>query len=135
MIALPLWAAKLYHNFNGAMMPHKLFAALEQHPTSLATALNYGDEWGLVQRWLLVVAQRDNGGGDPTNWQSHIAFQTGSLLSNDSLIHRWINDQLDASTLGRHPELNQLGTCYKPWYWVLAGSTSQLKWRASMLRS
>ncbi len=25
--------------------------------------------------------------------------------------------------------------CYKPWYWILAGSTSQLKWRGSMLRS
>ncbi len=25
--------------------------------------------------------------------------------------------------------------CYKPWYWALAGSTSQLKWRGSMLRS
>ena len=29
MIALPLWAAKLHHNFNGAVMPHELLAALK----------------------------------------------------------------------------------------------------------
>jgi hypothetical protein len=66
MIALPLWEAKLYHNFNGAVMPHELLAALKQHLSSPATALGNGDEWGLVQRWLLVVAQRDDGGGGPT---------------------------------------------------------------------
>ena len=49
MIALPLWAAKLYHNFNGAVMPHELLAALEQHLSSPATAPDNGDEWGLVQ--------------------------------------------------------------------------------------
>ena len=92
MIALPLWAAKLYHNFNGAVMPHELLAALEQHLSSPATALGNGDEWGLVQRWLLVAAQRDDGGGDPTKRQSHITFNRGSLLSNDALIHRWTND-------------------------------------------
>ena len=105
MIVLPLWAAKLYHNFNGVVMPHELLAALEQHLSSPTTALDNRDEWGLVQRWLLVVAQRDNGGGDPTKRQSHIAFYTGSLLSNNSLIHRWANDQLDA-TLGRRTKLN-----------------------------
>ena len=83
--------------------------ALEQHLSSPATALDNEDEWGLVQRWLLVAAQRDNGGGDPTKRQSHITFHTGSLLSNDSLIHRWTNDQLDA-TLGRRTKLNRSGT-------------------------
>ena len=56
-----------------------------------------------------MAAQRDDSGGDPTKRQSHVAFQTSSLLSNDSLIHWWTNDQLDA-TLGRHPELNRSGT-------------------------
>ena len=92
MIALPLWAAKLYHNFNGAVMPHELLAALEQHLSSPATTLGNGDEWGLVQRRLLVAAQRDDGGGNPTKRQLHIAFNTGFLLSNDALIHRWTND-------------------------------------------
>ncbi len=41
---LPLWAAKLYHNFNGAVMPHELLAAIEQHLSSPATALDNGDE-------------------------------------------------------------------------------------------
>jgi hypothetical protein len=49
MIALPLWAAKLYQNFNGLVMPHELLAALEQHLSSPATAPDNGDEWGLVQ--------------------------------------------------------------------------------------
>ena len=109
MIVLPLWVTKLYHNFNGAVMPHELLAALEQHLASPATALTNGDEWGLVQRWLLVVAQRDKGGGDPSKRQSHIAFYTGPLPSNDSLIHWWTNNRLDA-TLGRHPKLSRLGT-------------------------
>jgi hypothetical protein len=109
MIALPLWVAKLYHNFNGAMMPHKLLAALKQHLSSPDTALDNGDEWGLVQQWLLVAAQRDNGGGDPTKRQSHITFNTGSLLSNNALMHWWTNNQLDA-TLGRRTNPNRLGT-------------------------
>ena len=45
---------------------HELLATLEQHLASPATALGNGDEWGLVQRWLLVAVQRDNGGGDST---------------------------------------------------------------------
>jgi hypothetical protein len=109
MLALPLWAAKLYHNFNGAVMPHELLAAIEQHLASLATALDNGDDWGLVQRWLMVAAQRDDGGGDPNKRQAHIGFTTGSLLSNDALIHRWTNDRLDA-TLGRRIDPNRLGT-------------------------
>jgi len=109
MIALPLWAAKLYHNFNGVVMPHELLAALEQHLSSPATALGNGDEWELVQRWLLVAAQRDDGGGDPTKRQSHIAFNAGSLLSNDALIHWWTNDRLEA-TLGKRTDLNRSGT-------------------------
>ena len=44
MIALPLWVTKLYHNFNGAVMPYELLAALEQHLSSPATALDNGDE-------------------------------------------------------------------------------------------
>jgi len=104
-----LWAAKLYHNFNEAVMPHELLAALEQHLSSPATALGNGDKWGLVQRWLLVAAQRDDGGGNPTKRQSHIAFNTGSLLSNDALMHRWTNDRLEA-TLGKRTNLNRSGT-------------------------
>ncbi len=109
MLALPLWAPKLYHTFNGAVMPHELLATIEQHLASPATALDNGDDWGLVQRWLLVAAQRDDGGGDPTKVKSHIAFPTGSLLSNDALIHQWANDRLDA-TLGRRPNPTQSGT-------------------------
>ena len=56
-----------------------------------------------------MAAQRDNGGEDPTKRQSHILFNTGSLLSNNALIHWWTNDRLDA-TLGRRTNLNQLGT-------------------------
>ena len=50
-----------------------------------------------------------DGGGDPTKRQAHITFTTGSLLSNDALIHQWTNDRLDA-TLGRHTNLNRSGT-------------------------
>ena len=48
MIVLPLWAAKLYHNFSGAVMPHELLATIKQHLSSPATALDNRDEWGLV---------------------------------------------------------------------------------------
>jgi hypothetical protein len=44
MIALPLWAAKLYHNFNRAVMPHELLAALEQQLSSPATTLDNVDK-------------------------------------------------------------------------------------------
>jgi hypothetical protein len=50
MIALPLWAARLYHQFKGAVMPHKLLAAMERHLASPDTSLDNGDDWGLVQK-------------------------------------------------------------------------------------
>ena len=57
-----------------------------------------------------MAAHRDDGGGDPTKRQAHIAFATGSLLSNDALIHRWTNDRLDATLEKEHTDLNQSGT-------------------------
>jgi hypothetical protein len=47
-------------------MPHKLLAALETHLASLDIALGNRNDWGLVQRWLLVTAQKDGGNGDRT---------------------------------------------------------------------
>jgi hypothetical protein len=82
---------------------------MERHPASPDTSLDNGDDWGLVQKWLLVAAQRDNGNGDPTKRKSFIAFWTDALLSNDALIHRWINDRLDAM-LGRRPDLTSTST-------------------------
>ena len=60
----PLHAAKLYHQFKGPVMPHKLLAALENFLASPETSLNNGDNWGLVQKWLIVAAQQDDSGGD-----------------------------------------------------------------------
>ncbi len=80
-------------------MPHELLQVLKLHLSSNKTELDNGDDWGMVQKWLLVAAQTDN--ANPT--KSHIAFSTGALLSNDELIHRWIGDRLD-STLGRRPD-------------------------------
>jgi hypothetical protein len=57
----------------------------------------------LVQKWLLVAAHKDGGSGNPNKSTSHIAVQVDALLSNDTLIHCWISDRLNA-TLGRHPE-------------------------------
>ncbi len=109
MIALPLWVGRLYHQFNGAVIPHELLAAVEQHLASPDTSLDNGDDWGLVKKWLLVAAQRDNGNGDPTRRKLFNAFQTDALLSNNALIHRWINNQLDAM-LGRRPDLTSAST-------------------------
>jgi hypothetical protein len=105
LITLPLGAAKLYHQIGGAVMPHELLDALETHLLSPETSLDNGDDWGLVQKWLLVAAQLDGGNGDATKTRSHIAFQVNALLSNDNLIHCWISYRLDA-TLGRHPEFH-----------------------------
>jgi hypothetical protein len=66
LIALPLWAAKLYHQIDGAVMPHELLDALETHLSSPETSLDNRDDWGLVQKWLLVAAQLDGGNGDMT---------------------------------------------------------------------
>jgi hypothetical protein len=57
-------------------MPHKLLDAIKNHLSSQDTELDNGDEWGLVQKWLLVASQKDGGGGDPTKSKSHIAFNT-----------------------------------------------------------
>jgi hypothetical protein len=103
MIALPLRAASLYHQFNGPVMPHEFLNAVEHHLASPCTSLDNGDDWGLVQKWLLVAAQKDGGGGDTAKSKSYVAFHTEALLSNDNLIHCWIADKLD-STLGRRPE-------------------------------
>ncbi len=93
----------MYHQFKGAVMPHKLLNAIKQHLASPDTSLDNRDDWGLVQKWLLVAAQKDGGGGDISKSKSHLAFCTNTLLSNDDLIHRWITEKLDA-TVGRCPE-------------------------------
>jgi hypothetical protein len=98
-IALPLRVAKLYHDLKGAVMPHKLLQASETHLASPETPLDNGNDWGLVQKWLLFTAQND--GSNPTS-KSFIAFCTDALLSTDNLIHRWITNRIDA-TLGRCP--------------------------------
>ncbi len=84
-------------------MPHELLDAVEKHLASPATSLDNGDDWGLVQKWLLVAAQKDGGGGDPSKSKSFIAFCTDALLFNNNLVHRWMTERLDA-TLGRHSE-------------------------------
>ncbi len=84
-------------------MPQELLDAVEKHLASPATSLDNGDNWGLLQKWLLVAAQKDGGGGDPAKSKSFIAFCTDALLSNDDLIHGWMTERIDA-TLGRHPE-------------------------------
>jgi hypothetical protein len=103
MIALPLRVASLYHQFNGLVMPHQILNAVEHHLASPDTSLDNGDDWGLVQKWLPVAAQKDGGGGDTAKSKPYVAFRTDALFSNDDLIHRWITDKLD-STLGRRPE-------------------------------
>ena len=50
MIALPLRAVSLYHQFKGPVMPHELLNAIELHLASPDTTLDNGDKWGLVQK-------------------------------------------------------------------------------------
>jgi hypothetical protein len=102
MIALPLQVASLYHQVKGVVMLHELLNAVEQHLASPATSLDNGDNWGLVQKWLLVAAQKDGSGGDPAKSKSFIAFHMDALLSNN-VIHGWMTESLDAA-LGRHQE-------------------------------
>jgi hypothetical protein len=109
LLALPLRAVKLYQEFKGGVMPHELLAAIEQHLASDETSLDNGDDWGLVQKWLLVASQRDDGGGDPAKRKPFLALRTDPLLSNDPLILRWTNDRLDAS-LGQRPDLTSAST-------------------------
>ncbi len=49
MIALPLRAASLYHQFRGPVMPHELLNTIELHLASPDTTLDNGDDWGLVK--------------------------------------------------------------------------------------
>lgn len=99
MIALPLRAAKLYHDHGGTVMPHELLADIEQHLAGPDTSLNNRDDWNLIKTWLQVAGQLDKG----TPHKSHIAFTTEANIMSDKLIHRWMSDHIDA-TLGRRPE-------------------------------
>jgi hypothetical protein len=90
-------------------MPHELLDALETHLSSPETSLDNRDNWGLVQKWLLLAAQLDGGNGDATKTRLHIAFQVNALLSNDNHIHHSISDQLNA-TLGRRPKPTVINT-------------------------
>ena len=76
LIALPLQAVKLYQDFKGGVMPHELLATIKQHLASDETSLDNGDDWGLVQKWLLVASQRDDGGGDPAKRKPFLALRT-----------------------------------------------------------
>lgn len=105
MIALPLRAAKIYQDMKGAVMPHELLQAVEDHLASPETTLSNTNEWALVQKWLLVAAQKDGATPKSKSW---LAFSTNALLSNEELIHRWIGDRIDA-TLGRRPDLTPAG--------------------------
>jgi len=82
MIALPLRVASLYHQFKGPVMPHELLNTIKLHLASPDTTLDNGDEWGLVQKWLIVASQKDGSGGGGTKSKSHVAFCTDALLSN-----------------------------------------------------
>ena len=104
-LPLPLRAAKIYQDMKGAVMPHELLQALENHLASPDTTLDNTNEWALVQKWLLVAAQKDGAAPKSKSW---IAFSTNALLSNEDLIHRWIGERVDA-TLGRRPELLPAG--------------------------
>jgi hypothetical protein len=44
-------------------MSHELLNAIKQHLASPDTSLDNRDDWGLVQKWLLVAAQKDGSGG------------------------------------------------------------------------
>ena len=90
-------------------MLHKLLVALEIHLASPNTALGNKNDWGLVQRWLLVVAQKDGGNGDRSQSKSFIAFKMDVILTNDNLIHCWISNRLDA-TIGRRPDPTSAST-------------------------
>ncbi len=103
MIGLPLQVTSFYHQLRGAVMLHELLDTVEKHLANPATSLDNGDNWGLVQKWLLVAAQKDGSGGDPAKSKSFIAFCMDALLSNNDLIHWWMTEMLNA-TLGRHPE-------------------------------
>jgi hypothetical protein len=105
MIALPLQAVSIYQGLKGGVMPHKLLNEIENHLASLDTKLDNGDEWGLVQKWLLIASQKDGGGGNPTKSKSHIALTTEVLLTNDNLIEHWISDRID-SMLGPRPDVS-----------------------------
>jgi hypothetical protein len=87
MIALPLRAAKLYHEFKGPAMPHELLQVLETHLASKDTTLDNGDDWGLVQKWLLVAAQKSVGTATVPG-KSFLGFSTHALISNETLSHR-----------------------------------------------
>ncbi len=71
---------KLYYEFKGAVMPCKLLAAIERHLASNETTLDNGDDWGLVQQWLLVASQRDDGGGDQAKRKPFWALRADPLL-------------------------------------------------------
>jgi hypothetical protein len=65
MIALPLRAVSIYQGLKGGVMPHELLDAIENHLASPDIELNNGDEWGLIQKWLLIASQKDRGGRRP----------------------------------------------------------------------
>jgi hypothetical protein len=56
----------------------------------------------------MVAAQQDDGSGDAAKKKSPIAFRADALLSHDALIHRWINDRLDASLANDWIRLTQV---------------------------
>jgi hypothetical protein len=60
-------------------MPHELLSALENFLVSPETSLDNGDDWGLVQRWLIVAAQRDDGGGGSGKAKIPDCIQDGCL--------------------------------------------------------
>ena len=88
LIALPLRAVKLYQEFKGVVMPHELFAAIEQHLASETTFLDNGDDWGLIQNgssWppnrMMVVGTRQNAS---LSW--HCARTPLSLMTPSSFV-------------------------------------------------
>ncbi len=84
-------------------MPHKLLKKIKAHLASNETELDNGDDWLLIKNWLMVVAQKDGGNGDPAKMKSHIALLSAPLLSNNELLHQWMEEHLDAM-IGQRPD-------------------------------
>jgi hypothetical protein len=136
MIALPLRAASLYHQFKGTVMPHELLNAIELHLASPDTTLDNGDEWGLVQKWLIVASQKDGDLETPQNPSRMLHFaQTPSCPmtilsiggSQTSLTQHWAVVQSLQAQQSESREIWQLSrTCL---------DLSQRKWDAALERN
>ena len=95
MLAIPLIAVKLFELHKKGKMPHECLDILISH---LEVNKESGNEWHLIQDWLITAAYCD---AKKRKKSSVISIEIEGVTCDDDKVREWSKNRLD-ETIGPH---------------------------------